>query len=547
LNILRDDGSDTCQELIHCFFHRIGDLKSPNPTYLMGPTATNHSHLQEAKEDLRDINKSLTLDQARSADLIYVTKWNVSGLTAFRHNHEQEYGAQLTKFNGYRNTTGAPGLKCDNTAIEVNFASMQNVKRAPIMQVSRKDSLLTQSQAFCDKNFNFCCKGGVKEVFTGPKLNIPQDLDILSSTFNCPKSILLGGVLLNPATGVIKSEKVGNRFLLKTLAIKFPKIMSDIKRVFLTNKLPYTGIEIPISDGSLYAHSLLGDASQFSGGYLEMRDWFCDRYCCVAHETSTKLFADRMKYVCSCNIFGDNCRCSGEILSCDKIGVYNNQLHHSIVNSDTSRNIIDLPARFNPGLTELQQIPRPLKEQIVNNLSIGQLQRSVFHSGFKGCKEFEGTPQVGMTRDVCRETWRTPLQPPSQTRQRDQPRWTLTKIMILTMADQAGVEGDPVAAVPGAPVEATAATVPNPNGGAVQGGPVEASAAASPNTNGGQVTRRFSPPCQPEMFPLAQGQYETVPASNSNQAVEEDIPVASRIVRAGPGYLNAPDEPGRSG
>jgi hypothetical protein len=120
---------------------------------------------------------------------------------------------------------------------------MKNVKRAPVMQASRKDFLLTQSQAFCDKNFTFCCKGGVREVFTGPKLNIPQDLDILSSTFNCPKSILLAGVLLNPATDVIELEKVGNRFLLETLSIKFPKIMSDVKRVFLANKLPYTSRE----------------------------------------------------------------------------------------------------------------------------------------------------------------------------------------------------------------------------------------------------------------------------------------------------------------
>jgi hypothetical protein len=212
------DGADTSQELIHCFFHRMGDLKTPKTSYLMGPSRKNDRYLEERKADLWDINKSLNLDQAKAADMFYVNKWIGNGLTAFAANHKKEYGSESGKFNWFRNSTGVPSLKSDNTAIEANFSSMKNVKRAPVMFVSRNNFLLTQSQDFCDKNYSFCSKGGLKDVFSGPKLNLPQDLDIASDTYNCPKSILVGGLLLNPTVDLNELEADEDKdFLLETL------------------------------------------------------------------------------------------------------------------------------------------------------------------------------------------------------------------------------------------------------------------------------------------------------------------------------------------
>jgi hypothetical protein len=255
----------------------MGDLKTPKASYLMGPSGKNHCYLEETKADLWDINKSLNLDQARAEDIFYIQKRERVGLTAFAANHKKEYGLESGRFNWFRNSTGVPGLKSDNTAIEANFSSMKSVKRAPVMFVSRKHFLLTQSQDFCDKNYSFCSKGGLKDVFSGPKLNLPQDLDIVSDPYNCPKSILVGGLLLNPTVNLIELEADEDKdFLLKTLALKFPKVMSDVKRVFLVNRLPYSGVPIPLSDGARYAESLLGLASDFSGGYSEMTDKYRD-------------------------------------------------------------------------------------------------------------------------------------------------------------------------------------------------------------------------------------------------------------------------------
>jgi hypothetical protein len=170
-------------------------------------------------------------------------------------------------------------------------------------------------------------------------------------------------------------------FLLVTLALKFPKVMLDVKRVFLANRLPYSGVPIPLSEGARYTESLLGLASCFPGGYSEMTDKYPDRYCCVAVVSYTKLFDDRMKYVCLCNSFSNNCRYSGEILVRDNIGDFRNQLHHSVLNNDPSRNTIDLPDSFREDLTELEQLPQDLKDRFVNNLSKNQLNRAVEFAG----------------------------------------------------------------------------------------------------------------------------------------------------------------------
>jgi hypothetical protein len=154
------DRADTSQELIHCFFHRMGDLKTPNTSYLMGPRGINHGFLEEAKADLWDINKSLNLDQAKAADMFYVNKWIGHGLIAFAENHKKEYGSDSGKFNWFRNSTGVPGLKSDNTAIEANVSSMKNVKKGLVMFVSRKNLLLTYSQDSATRITVFVPRGG---------------------------------------------------------------------------------------------------------------------------------------------------------------------------------------------------------------------------------------------------------------------------------------------------------------------------------------------------------------------------------------------------
>jgi hypothetical protein len=112
----------------------------------------------------------------------------------------------------------------------------------------------------------------------------------------------------------------------------------------------------------------------------------------------TKLFDDRMKYGCLCTCFGDNCRCSGEILVRDKTGAFLNQLHHSVLNNDPSRDTIDLPDSFREDRTKLEQLPQDLKERFVNNLSKNQLNRAVEFAGFKGFDKF--SPAALLT-DVC--------------------------------------------------------------------------------------------------------------------------------------------------
>ena len=298
---------------IRCYFHRMAALrKNRNNLGLR-----DGSVYAEVQEDLRDIHNCITYSQAIEAERWYLGQWRNKGLNLLADNQLSQYGSNSGKLTWHKMAVPFPGIKTDNNPLESDFGRKKRSTAGQLYSSVGK-FLAKGTQDLCGMNYLSTNRRDVgRHTQLGPALIHPSDLnsagDHAGGESATPKEIIAVALLLDPVTDVREFAVEGSS-LRDVLGSTFPLMCSDVRHLFLVNKLHWTGVEIAPDEDEKYAWSLQGDVDSL-GGYLNLATKYRDRYCCVAVIGNSLAYQTKLTRFCCCGVFAEHLRCTGKFKS----------------------------------------------------------------------------------------------------------------------------------------------------------------------------------------------------------------------------------------